>query len=415
MNETHVRALKLTLLRTALAAGLGCLGCDGTVVVGAAPAAQPLASASEHFSWFTTLNAAAPAEARSVARFPDGQGVAVIGFSTERDASGRPHKDIFIAVLDDAGRTSWSQTLDFAGKDDEGFDLIVTAQHELIGGGFVTDVDGVVRAWLGKWSPTGEVLATSVSEPEQMLKVKALGLLELEGNVIAAGYANTFERGRDIVVEKRSVSTLLLDWSYRFNGPLSGEDEPHRVAIWRSSPIWVAGYIQTEIAAGSELSLLELSPKGDFSWQRSLVDAQGLPLAGEARGLAVNDIDNVYYLCGTLFDDNAAPSTAAVFQLGYRGDELWQRRYPDAGDEAAVAIASACALGGDALTLVGSQTTENREQLWASKYDPAGARLWLRRLPELKSGLGVAAQADGGVLLTGQTRANQAYIGRMVP
>ncbi len=391
------------------------LACDATVVVGAAPRHEKLSPSAQHFSWSKTLSTVAPAEGRAVAQFPDGRGVAVIGFTTAIDQLGRPDRNIYVAALNVDGTVRWSETIDHAGKDDEGFDIVVTAQHELIGAGSVTDGDGVLRGWLRKWSPTGEILATSVAEPDQMLKAKALGLLELEGDVIVAGYANTFERGRDVIVERRTGSTLSLAWSYRYDGPLHGEDEPHRVGVWRSSPIWVTGYQQTQIAAGSELSLLELNPNGQVTWQRSLANAQGQALAGESNGIAVNDIDNVYYLCGTLFDSDASPSMAAIFQLGYRGELAWQRSYPDVGDTASETAALGCSLGSGALTVVGTERENGRDQFWAAKYQPSGARAWLRRAPELASGRGVAAQSDGGAFVTGQTEAGELFVARLVP
>jgi len=349
----------------------------------------------------------------AVARFPDDQGLAVSGWSTARDALGRPHHDIFVSVLDPAGHVVWSKTIDYAGKDDDAFDVIVSPQHEILAAGSVTGEDGSTRAWLRKWSPGGEELATATSEPDVSLRAKALGLWE--GDVIVAGYANTFEVGRDVVVERRDGNTLATLWSTRYDGPLHGEDEPHHLAVWRSGAFWVAGYQQTQIGAGSEPSLLELRPDGTITWQRSLKDAQGTPLVGESNGIAVNDIDGDYYLCGSVLDATGTHSVPLISKLGYRGEEVWQSRIPDLADASNDIVARGCALGNDTLSVVGTSASNGRSQFWAAKLEPGSTQRWLRRDAALATGRDVAPAHDGGSFVTGQTTDGELFVGKLLP
>lgn len=388
-------------------------GCEEVVIVGGAPSQQPLQSDHPGFSWLKLLDAPKPAEGLAVARFPDDQGLAVSGWSTARDALGRPHHDIFVSVLDPDGHVVWSKTIDYAGKDDDAFDVIVTPQHEILAAGSVTGEDGSMRAWLRKWSPGGAELATTTSEPDVSLRAKALGLWE--GDVIVAGYANTFEVGRDVVVERRDGNTLSTVWSARYDGPLHGEDEPNDLAIWRSGAFWAAGYQQTQIGAGTELSLLELRPDGTITWQRSLKDAQDTPLVGQANGIAFNDIDNVYYLCGSALDAAGTHGVPLVSKLGFHGDDLWHTSIPELADASSDIAARGCALGSDGLSVVGTSASNGRSQFWAVKLQPAGTQLWLRRDAALATGRGVAPADDGGAFVTGQTADGELFVGKLLP
>jgi len=70
--------------------------------------------------------------------------------------------------------------------------------------------------------------------------------------LIAVGYTNSFYSGLDIWARAFDAATGVVLWTYSYNGPLSGDDEARRVTIWKSGgAIWVAGYQQTALAAGT--------------------------------------------------------------------------------------------------------------------------------------------------------------------
>ncbi len=407
-------------MRWALLAMLsGLLGCDEVTIVGDAPLHDALKGDRDGLAWLSLSSAPAPSEGLAVAEFPDQQGSVVTGFSTSRDALGRPHRDIWVAALDAEGREVWSESVDFAGKDDQGFDIAVNSQHEVYAGGSVTDADGVTRAWLRKWSPRGDVLSTVVAEPGGDLRIKSL--LPWEADVIVTGYANTFEVGRDVTIQRRDGASLAELWSTRYDGPLHGEDEPNRIAIWRSSPIWVAGYQQSAIGGGSNPSLLELRPDGMLTWQRSLMNTDGTSLNGEWHGIAVDDLDNTYYLCGSLLESNPTRETAAVFKLGYHDERQWQAALsdvldvPSSLDTPTDVAAKACSLRSGTLSVAGTATEGGKSQFWAAKFDPAGQRLWLRKPAELATGNSAAALLDGSALVTGQATDGRLFVAKLLP
>jgi hypothetical protein len=383
--------------------------CEEQVIVGATPVQQEVQSPRDP-EWSVHFDLPAPAEGLGIAGPPDESFSVVIGYATVRDALERPNRDIVIARLDLEGEIVWSHTIDFSGLDDTGYDVAVNAQHEVLAVGSVTDAAGIERAWISKWSPSGEALAARVAGDGESVRAKAVATWETDA--IVASFKNSFEMGRDVVVERVDGATLAAQWTTSYNGPLDGEDEPHQIAIWRSSPMWITGYQQTEIAGGSELSLLELKPDGTLTWQRSLKNAEDQILTGESNSIAVNDLDNVYYLCGALQDPAQPSSTAAVFKLGYRGDLLWQSAVFEASTPGTTA--NGCSLGSGNLSVVGTERQGDASQLWLATLSPTGETLSLRTPPGYASGRRVMARTSGAALVTGQDTASGLFVAKFI-
>ena len=171
---------------------------------------------------------------------------------------------------------------------------------------------------------------------------------------------------------------------------------------------WVSGELTGQTGGGGKDAFVrKYAPSGQELWTRQF----GSSASEEALGVAVDEAGNVY-LAG--WSDGVLPGVsssgkadALLFKYGPNGEELWQRRFgSEDGD-----VASGVAVDGIGnVYVVGRSDGALRDQentgltdVFISKYDPDGRRLWTQQFGSIfiDEAVGVAADGDGNAYMVG--------------
>jgi len=389
------------------AAALAVLGCGSNVSLGTDPKDLRL---TDEMLWVASPgDAPSPSEGRGVALAADGVFGVMVGYVTVLDALQRPERDAYVTAFDAAGTFLWSRTFDLADRADEAVSALVTAEHESVVGGSTTDADGVRRGWIRKFSRHGDLLWEELepSGGNEIVNDLALGSA---GEIIAVGYVNSFQTGKDVWIWTYDLLTGKAGWGDFYDGASHGDDEAVNVAAWNSGNTWAAGYQQTTPGAGKELMSIEWTASGTRTGVRPLTPQASI---SGVSGLALNETNGDYLVCGTraLFDRRSA---AVIYRRDNSGAEVWERTYE--GENAESNVAGGCTFSaGDTLVVGTEAAQETARQLFIARYDSLGQRLWLRRPAGLTSGNAVSVGPDGSAYVAGSDTAGRATLTRFRP
>lgn len=116
----------------------------------------------------------------------------------------------------------------------------------------------------------------------------------------------------------------VVQWSRRFNGPLSGDERLERVVVADDGSIWSGGYAGGYTAGAYQITslLLRHDPAGNLISSRGFGDATG---PNNIRSLAVAP-DGAVHGCG---HDGASGGDAVVWRFDANGDTAWMARIPE--------------------------------------------------------------------------------------
>jgi hypothetical protein len=183
-------------------------------------------------------------------------------------------------------------------------------------------------------------------------------------------------------------------------------DRGRSVAVDNDGNVVVVGYTQGSLdgpnAGGLDAFVRKYSPNGSALWTRQL----GTANLDDLTGVTVDAGGNVFVtgMIGT----NAGPYDAFVRKYSPTGDNEWTRQFGTGAGELAYGVAvdadGNVVVVGNTLGSLGGPLA-GPPDVFVRKYSPSGNALWTRQFgtEENDTGLGVAVDADGNVLVTGYT------------
>ncbi|MFH0964927.1 MAG: SBBP repeat-containing protein, partial [Planctomycetota bacterium] len=224
---------------------------------------------------------------------------------------------------------------------------------------------------------------------------------------------------------------LIIDPSLAWSTYLGGSDvdRGYGVAVdgdgnvlvtgYTSSSGWVSGGLDTDYNGGQDIFVAKLSPSGAHLWSTYL----GGSGVETGRGVAVDDDGNVLvtghtYSSGWVAGgfDTSYNGDADVFvaKLSPSGTHLWSTYLGGASEDIGYGVTA----DGDGNVLVTGYTNSSNwvtggfdtkynggQDTFVAKLSPSGAHLWSTYVggSAYEIGCGVAADASGNVLVTGET------------
>jgi deoxycytidylate deaminase len=242
-----------------------------------------------------------------------------------------------------------------------------------------------------------------------------------DGTVDFGGGALTSAGVSDIFVAKFAADGAHL-WSKRF-GDASAQSAAAVAADASGNVIVTGGFDGTVDFGGDVLTdagmgdifVAKFGSDGAHLWSKRFGDGYWQ----FARGVAADGSGNViltgYFHTTVDFDGGALTSAGGwdifVAELGADGAHLWSKRFGDADDQYACAVAADASgnviatgyfwgtvdFGGGALTSAGTY------DVFVAKFAADGAHLWSKRFGDgsEQNGYAVAADASGNVIVTG--------------
>jgi hypothetical protein len=301
-----------------------------------------------------------------------------------------------------------------------------------LGGGALTSV-GSTDAFVAKLDTDGSHLwSRRFGGPGAVTQTQGVAV-DGSGNVLVLGVFGgavdfgaglvTSNGGEDIFVAKLDAAGALL-WARHFGGAVGFDQAGQGIAVDPAGSVVLTGYFSSPLsfggptlpnAGGEDVFVAKLDPSGAHVWSNAFGD--GADQSG--RGVAVDGAGNVLLVGGfagsVAFGVPALTSAGGqdvfVAKLDPGGTPVWSRRFGDAQDQAAQAVAAdgagnvllagdfsgTLAFGGPALISAGGQ------DVFVAKLDAGGAPVWGKRFGDAldQSVQCLAVDGGGNLLLTG--------------
>ena len=201
--------------------------------------------------------------------------------------------EMAVAKFDSSGNMLWEKTHGSFGRftHDFGREILVDSDSNVIAAGIVgsNSIDGL-DIYIVKYDPDGnELWDDTFGQLDNNDSINAM-VIDGDGNIIIAGYAEASSNNVDALVVKYSPDGTLL-WSHELAGEGVGNDIAYDVAVDASGNIFTTGVIET-FSDIDYLFTMKLSPAGDRLWTREYAGPQD----GGSRGyeIAIGSFGRVY-------------------------------------------------------------------------------------------------------------------------
>ncbi len=197
-------------------------------------------------------------------------------------------------------------------------------------------------------------------------------------------------------------------WVARYDGPVSGDDNGHNIAIDNWGNVYVTGW-STGNGTEADYATVKYTNHGDPEW----VARYDGPANGEDKpyAMVIDSRSNIYVTGWS--QGNGTDIDYATIKYDSDGNQLWVVRYdgPASGEDSARTIA----LDGFGNLYVGGWSRGDgvRYDYATIKYDADGNQLWIARYDGPASGhdkvYDIAVNSVGDTYVTGRSSGNTTY------
>jgi PKD repeat protein len=380
--------------------------------------------------------------------------------TTTDNLGARASDSAVITVASAPSSATWSHAIGSVGSDGAYAVAVDAGGNTFVGGVFVGTMTvgtkvlvsaGGTDWFIVKYSPTGAVLWAQRWGGAGYDDLSGLAVDRATGDVLAtgdfAGSASlggaTFvsKGGQDIGVARYAAATGAHVWSKQFGG--TQDDAGNAVAVDGGGNVLVTGYFRGKSipfgttllsdANGSDgnVFVTKLTSAGVPVWAKNFPgntgENFGTSVATDAGGNVAfgGFFGNLLTITGTGFFASNAQYDGFVAELNAAGAPLWSRRIgrgsPIDGDDRVTGVAADA--GGNVLVTgqtsgavdygAGAVASFGGLDTFVAKYTPSGAYSWARHLGGVGDdiGYGVAVDASNDVLVTGSFSYGAAFNG----
>ncbi len=198
--------------------------------------------------------------------------------------------------------------------------------------------------------------------------------LDNNGNIVAAGYSQRNNTGRDILVAKFSPSGSLL-WSYTYNGLDSDDDEIHAIALDNVGNIYATGYTKGILTEDDAITL-KLDANGAQVWLTTYNFTANQD--DEAISITLDQAGNVI-VTGKSDSDPLSTSNDDYMTIKYSaaGVQTWVQRYEGIGGDGDEAVKVLTDANND-VYVTGLSDNGTDDDYATLKYTSAGVQVWAK-------------------------------------
>jgi hypothetical protein len=282
--------------------------------------------------------------------------------------------DIWVRKYDGAGQESWTATYNGSDNSDYGRGVAADSSDNVVASGHVFISGEWTNAWTRRYSPVGGVLWTQTYDGSAGDADGALAVAtDSAGNVLVAGYTDqTGGDWSDAWVRKYGPAGNVL-WEVFYNGPGGADDAGRGVATDSADNVIVVGHV-TEAGQGRNIWVRKYNSAGTVVAWTLTVDG---PASGEdmAHAVAIDGADNIV-VAGSI---TVSGEGSNIWVRKYDPAGVTERWTVTAGGTGADVAAGVATDSADNVIVAGSMDVAGEgPDVWVGKYDPDGGELWTR-------------------------------------
>ena len=314
--------------------------------------------------------------------------------------------DVFVSKYDANGNRLWTRLLGTSDLD-LGFGIAVDTK----GNAYITGNIGVCKYDTNGNRLWTRLLGTSGSEVGYGIAVDTNGNAYITGSTPEDLDGNTNAGNEDIFVSKYDTNGNKL-WTKLLGS--SSPDYGNGIAVDTNGNAYLTGYTRGDLdgntnAGDYDIFVSKYDTNGNRLWTRLL----GTSGHDVGFGISVDTNGNAYttgYTPGDLDGNtNAGPNDIFVSKYDTNGNRLWTRLLGTSDDEVGHGIAvdtkGNAYITGFTYGDLDGNTNAGGQDIFVSKYDTNGNRLWTRLLgtSDSEAGESIAVDTKGNAYITGVT------------
>ena len=271
--------------------------------------------------------------------------------------------DMKLVKFDSSGAQLWNRTYDGPyGTDQFGTDLVIDSTDNVFVGGDVEPVNALNSyIALFKYNSSGDFQWSNINFGTGGNTFnRGFGIaLDSMGNIYITGRTSSYGEGGDDICLVKYNSSGVIQW-YRTWGGIN-DDCAYTITLDSSENIYLAGYTESFGAGDIDIVLVKYDSSGVFQWYRIWGGAG----ADYANSIALDSSENIY-LTGSSNTD------LCLVKYNSAGTYLWNKTSGFGGNDDGQDIII------DSLDYIylGGSVSSNGFDMYLSKYDEDGNRLW---------------------------------------
>jgi len=289
-------------------------------------------------------------------------GYLVVGWTAGEDGS----DDGYVAMVDEAGRTTWERSLGGPGTD-RLFDVKAVEDGYLLAGYASPDADSAWDGWVVKLDADGEVVWEETHGGDGP---SGFWSLAKSGDTVYAGGWQKGSTAEAWLVELESDGSQA--WSRTYDTLKSNADEyVNSIFVADDGDLLLTGTVEASTYDPSDAWVLNVGPDGDVKW-----DAEyGGTDADRIHDAAATD-DGGFLLAGRTASQGDGAEDGWLLKIDGSGEEQWERTYGTEKDDAFYGVLA----DEDGVVLSGAKHKlgESGADGWLVKADGSGKKQWER-------------------------------------
>ncbi len=360
------------------------------------------------------------------------------GFSLQVDVSGNVYQagrtygsfngqayaglqDAFIVKYDTSGNPLWTRQFGTT-KDDDVSDIALDATGNVYltgrtGGDLAGTNQGNNDAYVRKYDATGAIswtrqFGTGSADFGLTIAVDRVNNYVYTAGITQGVMDGAHQGNSDAYIRKFDFDGNHI-WTRQFGS--SAADEPKSIAIDSVGNIYVVGNTWGDLFGtkspnyNADVFVVKYSADGIQGWN----DHFGNSSYNYGNGIALDSSDNVYVtgdLYGNLFGTSAGSYDAFIRKYNSGGNILWSKQYGTSALDKCLDIAldandNFYIIGNTSGYFSGETSNQGSNDIFVSKFNPAGAVLWNKQYGTSGSDKGYAVSVDsnGNVYASGES------------
>jgi hypothetical protein len=317
---------------------------------------------------------------------------------------------------------SWTKQWGSAADEDARGIISDSSGNIYVTGATKGNIDGQVNAgdtdaYLTKYDSSGtrqwtRYIGTSGTDWGQAVDVDSAGNIYVTGSVSGSFDSKTYNGGKDVFLAKYNPSGTRL-WYQQWG--TSTDNFGYGVKV-DGTVVYVTGYTNEDLpgeSSGNSIPNIFLSKRNASDGNKIWEELDGTPNHVDyAVGIALDSNGNIYltgYTTGDFGSTNNGAHDVFLVKYNASGIQQWVKQWGSTTEDSSYGVAVDSAdniyVTGSTAGSFGGQTGSGGEDIFLTKFNPAGTEQWTRFFgtSDLDRAYGISVDSGNNLYLTGAT------------